>query len=166
MIKIDPKGYYLEPYRTLQGKQEQEDAEAGKIGEEIWRHTIGRVSSLARTPIYLFGTFAQTGKIFVKMVVACLTLGQLHRLNFHKFTFDAVARDSIFLLSMLEKVGGSAIHFLAAPPKKYKSFAEAFKKSMSIVFLDDYHTEGKYKYIKKAVSVSKMWEKYLKNNKS
>jgi hypothetical protein len=116
--------------------------------ERPWRHTIGRISCLARVPLYTLAALAQTSKLILKSVVVLLTAGQLHRLigsAGYKLTFGALARDGVMLGSLLERTGSSFKSAIVAPPENYRSFAKALKQSGKIVFLDDYHySKGAY----------------------
>lgn len=125
----------------------------------VWRHTIGRISCAIRVPFYALATLAQTGKTIVKAVVATITLGQLHRLgvNGHKFTFQAVARDAVGILSLVDRTANSVICSVCAPPKEYRSLAKALSKSAELVFSDNYHTHGEQE-----VKVSELFEGFRK----
>jgi len=110
-----------------------------------WRHTIGRLSCLPRAFIYTSFFLAQIAKIAVKTVIATVTLGQLYRVGpvGHRFTFKAIVRDGIAALAFLDRIVNSAFCVVFAPPKQYRSLADAFAKSAEIVFFDKYHFDKK-----------------------
>ncbi|MCB1073629.1 MAG: hypothetical protein KDK96_11110 [Chlamydiia bacterium] len=107
-----------------------------------WRHTIGRISMLARIPIYLIALGLQTAKIVVKTVISPLGSFAAWAFNTSKldaWTFSGVGRDCLIWVKLLDKIGSSSIGVIAAPPKQYYSFFEALKSSTKIVLLGSYH---------------------------
>ena len=107
-----------------------------------WRHTVGRISMLARIPIYLIGLAFQATKIVIKGVFSPIASLAAWALNTHKldaWTFSGVAKDGLIWVKLLDKIGSSAIGVIAAPPKKYYSFFEAIKGSVEAVVLGKYH---------------------------
>lgn len=112
-----------------------------------WRHTIGRISSAVRIPVYAAAVLAQAGKTAIKGVVAVVTFGQADKLFGacgQKFTFKAVARDAVMGITLVDRMVNSIICTAYAPPEKYRSLLEAMKNAGKIVFLDGYHhTDGR-----------------------
>jgi len=107
-----------------------------------WRHTAGRISCLARIPIYLIGMGLQTAKIVVKAVFSplfSLIAWASGTAKLDSWTFSGVGRDCLIWVKLLDKIGSSSIGVLCAPPKQYFSLFEALKGTGKIVILGSYH---------------------------
>ena len=107
-----------------------------------WRHTAGRISCLARIPIYLIGMGLQTAKIVVKAVFSplfSLIAWASGTAKLDSWTFSGVGRDCLIWVKLLDKIGSSSIGLLCAPPKQYYSFYEAVKGTGKQVILGAYH---------------------------
>jgi len=108
-----------------------------------WRHTAGRISCLARIPIYLIGLGLQTAKIVVKAIfspLVSLVAWASGTAKLDSWTFSGVGRDCLIWVKLLDKIGSSSIGVLCAPPKQYYSFYEALKGTGKIVILGAHHT--------------------------
>ena len=114
------------------------------LADKAWRHTIGRVSMLARIPVYLVALGLQTAKIPAKMVIAPVattinwaTHGK-HNKTLDSWTFKGVAKDSLIWVKLVDKIASSTLGVIFAPPKQYIPFDEAVKKTFKVV-KGDYH---------------------------
>jgi len=107
-----------------------------------WRHTAGRISCLARIPIYLIGLGLQTAKIVVKAIfspLVSLVAWASGTAKLDSWTFSGVGRDCLIWVRLLDKIGSSSIGVLCAPPKHYNSFYEAVKGTGKFVILGAHH---------------------------
>lgn len=113
-----------------------------------WRHTVGRISCLARIPIYTLAVAAQAGKTLIKMPVSIFVSGGNWLFNSKKLTswsFSGVARDAMMAGHFIDRTVNSALCVIFAPPKRYHSLPGAFVGTAKIVVLGIHHTsqEGK-----------------------
>ncbi|QVL57016.1 MAG: hypothetical protein KFB93_06450 [Simkaniaceae bacterium] len=130
-----------------------------------WRHTIGRISMLARIPIYLIALGLQTVKVSFKAVCSPAVSFAAWAFNTHKldsWTFSGVGKDGIVWVKLLDKIGSSAIGVIAAPPKQYLSFFETVKGSAKAVFLGSYHNPVEHKGQMVTLSCKQFAEGYFK----
>ena len=107
-----------------------------------WRHTVGRISCLARIPIYAIALGLQTAKIAAKTLISPITYLVAWMFNTKKldsFKFEGIGKDCLTAIRLLDRIGGSALGVIFAPPKKYFSFWESIKCSGSIVAGIKYH---------------------------
>ena len=95
-----------------------------------WRHTIGRLSNLARIPIYGLATVFQAAKILIKLpFTAFVSAGRwlFDSEKLSSWAFEGVAKDAIMIGSLVDRTLNSALCVLCAPPKQNHSFWEAIK---------------------------------------
>ena len=107
-----------------------------------WRHTIGRVSSLARLPIYMTGLAFQTAKVTVKAVLSPIAEVLIYVTGTKKldsWRFTGVAKDGLAWVRISDKIGSALLGVLFAPPKPYFSFYEGVKEAVEITLLGAYH---------------------------
>jgi len=117
-----------------------------KFGSEarnrLWRHTIGRISNFARLPVYAFTLALQTAKMPAKVAASPLTYLLAWALKTKKldsWKFSGVAKDGIVAFNILDRIGGSVIGVITAPPKKYHSIWEVFGPLKIAVFQGAHH---------------------------
>ncbi len=126
--------------------------------DKAWRHTAGRVSMLARIPIYLVAIGIQAAKISLKLVIApvaslvnCATGGKYNK-TLDSWTLSGVAKDSLVLLKLFDKVGSSALGVIFAPPKQYIHLDGIPIKTFKVL-RGDYH----FTIVGTVTSVSDIW---------
>lgn len=119
------------------------------LGDKLSRYTVGRISCLARLPIYALALLYQTLKTLVKIPIAFVatplaSLTGSH--DFAAFTFSGVAKEGIMVGLLLEKTAKAAIGIIFAPPKKHASFSKSVQVIYDIVVktphLDAYASVG------------------------
>jgi len=101
-----------------------------------WRHTIGRISCLARISIYGITTLLQTTKTVIKGIVSPVVSFIAWATDTKKldsWTFSGVAKDAIMVGSLVDRTLNSALCVICAPPKKYHSLWGALKGSANIL---------------------------------
>lgn len=109
-----------------------------------WRHTVGRISCLARIPIYGIAIALQTGKTVIKGIVSpFVSFGRwaTGSEKLESWSFNGVARDTIMVGNLIDRTVNSALCVICAPPKQYRSFVEACSDYFSIVFMGSQHNE-------------------------
>lgn len=108
-----------------------------------WRHTVGRISCLARIPIYTLGTLLQAAKTSIKGIVSPLvSLGRWATGSdkLESWSFSGVAKDALMTGHLIDRTMNSAFCVLFAPPKPYYSFWEAVKSTGNIVALGNHQS--------------------------
>lgn len=121
----------------------------------LWRHSFGRISCLARIPIYAIAVGLQTAKTLGKTAVSPITylgvgtawLFNLNSKPLDSWRFEGIAKDALMDLKLLDKIGSSAIGVMFAPPKKYYTLRDALSSSSKIAVLGS-HQEHTLKHIK------------------
>jgi len=107
-----------------------------------WRHTIGRVSCLARIPIYALGILLQTAKTVIKGIispVASFIAWAADTDKLDSWTFSGVGKDAIMTGHLTDRMFSSAIGVFFAPPKQYHSCWKALKDTVKTVALGSHH---------------------------
>ena len=103
---------------------------------KLWRHTIGRISCLARIPIYGTALLFQGVETGLKAIVSPLPslIGYLGNTDaLQRWSFSGVAKDGLMALKLLDKIGSSVLGVFCAPPKEYFSFSESIKSSIDVI---------------------------------
>lgn len=117
----------------------------------LWRHSFGRISCLARIPIYAIAVGLQTAKTLGKTAVSPITylgvgtawLFNLNSKPLDSWRFEGIAKDALMDLKLLDKIGSSAIGVMFAPPKKYYTLREALSSSSKIAVLGSHQDKTK-----------------------
>jgi len=126
--------------------------------DKAWRHVAGRISMLARIPIYLVAIGIQAAKISLKVVVApfvtLVNWGTGGRCNktLDSWTLYGVAKDSLVLLKLFDKVGSSVLGTIFAPPKQYIPIDQVPLKTFKILCGNYHFTDSG-----RVSSVSDVW---------
>ncbi|MCP5504055.1 MAG: hypothetical protein H7A41_02760 [Chlamydiales bacterium] len=132
------------------------------FADKVWRHTAGRVSMLARIPIYLVASGIQIAKISFKMVFTLFitfgdwATGGKYNKTLDSWTIFGVAKDALMLLKLLDKVGSSILGVIFAPPKQYISLGEALSTSFKIIY--GKHQNIRYGMDQRPLKVSEAWK--------
>ncbi len=138
---------------------ENKDSWTGVNGR-IWRHTIGRVSNLARIPINIWGMLFQGGKALVKTVLLPVTYAGLSlyslgtkinaRINKKENYFSVsnykgsmsakgISLDLIGLTRLGKNAGICFLNVIVAPKRKSADFLTGVKGIGLVTILDGTH---------------------------
>src|SRR5581483_9718811 len=130
---------------------------------KIEKYTAGRISCLARAPIYALGGLFLSALTLVKFFAAFpVTLLTLCYDNPHleSWTFSGMVKEGIMALQLFDRALNSTICFLFAPPEDYRDFSEAITDTIKWTL-----TERKWQKVEETgnvYSVKKAWELYTK----
>lgn len=121
-----------------------------------WRWSVGRISCALRVPVYAIFATLLAVKIGFKILANVVTLGQISRSNKpgRIWSKEGIARDAITLLDKLQRAVNSVWSAVWAPPKSYRSFGEATKKSIRDLF------DGRHLVNDSEITVSVLWESF------
>ncbi len=109
----------------------------GPLSDQIWRHTIGRVSNGVRVPINLIAAILQGAKIIGKSIALPLTytIVGIHALTSKKHTaykgsmsFRGIAIDGVGFIKLLGHVGLCFNNVIVAPNVKSNGFVKDLKE--------------------------------------
>jgi hypothetical protein len=109
----------------------------------LWRHTIGRATSLVKVAIYSIGFCAQAVKTISKAVFSPFVSlavwfggGKQHEWS---WTCEGVAKDAIMIAGFADRMIGAGIGIACAPHKKSNSILNALEFSFD-TFSGGYHS--------------------------
>lgn len=138
---------------------ENKDRMTGVNGR-IWRHTIGRVSNLARIPLNIFGAFFQGAKAVGKGLLLPITYSVLGiyslgsrinaKINKKENYFSAanykgtmsikgIGLDLIGLARLVKSTGICFVNVIVAPKKKSNDFLKGLDALHEVTYLDITH---------------------------
>ncbi|GEM_PF-3075687 len=160
---VIPDGYSLaDPSSVIALKLSQKEYDA-TLGERLGRCTLGRISCLARVPIYVLGGLFLSAMTIVKFFAAFpVTLLALCSNNPHleSWTFSAMIREGIAALILFDKAANSTLCFLFAPPTKYRSFSDAVTDTIEITVTERKHQKF-YEWNNRHMPVEYVWKNFV-----
>jgi hypothetical protein len=113
------------------GCNEQVDFGSSKVYRQ---HIVGRISCLARLPIYGLGLILLVLKTAVKIPIAFVVTPIAACFGKKgSWTFSGVAKDAIMVGSLMDRMGCTALCVICAPPKEYRSFGCAASDTFKLV---------------------------------
>lgn len=125
------------------------------------KYTVGRISCLARAPIYALGGVFLTAltlvKFFAAIPVTLLTLCYDNP-NLESWTFSGVVKEAIMALQLFDRALNSTLCFIFAPPEDYRDFSEAVTDTIKWSL-----TERPWQQVmnKSVCSVRVAWKAYI-----
>ncbi len=116
----------------------------GGVGGRIWRHTIGRVSNLARVPIFAVASLFQIGKVTLKTLALPVTytvvgIRYLATKESYKgsLSLTNIALDGIMTLGLMKSAAICFVKVIIAPSRKDKGIVQGVKNAYKIVARED-----------------------------
>lgn len=109
----------------------------------LFRHTLGRVSSVVRIPLYAIGALFMTLKTAVKIPMGVLGTALYHLSKaiitctngnpetnrlvkfFNAWSWEGMAKDALTTASLYHRALTSAVCVITAPPKEYHTLFES-----------------------------------------
>jgi hypothetical protein len=115
------------------------DTPSVESDSRLRRHIVGRISCLARLPIYGLGLILLVLKTAVKIPIAFIVTPIAACFGKKgSWTFSGVAKDAIMVGSLMDRMGCTALCVIYAPPKQYRSLGCAASDTFKIVVRASY----------------------------
>ena len=154
MLNITNYQYKSDSYESARIDQGLDSSKSSQNLDRLWRHTGGRASCAARTPVYTAAMGILGAKIALKSAVLPFVSVFAWATNTKKpesLSLAGIAKDSLMLAKYADKTGEAAFGVIFAPPPEYYSLDEAVVNTIEMVILGDYHIDAPPKNGKGAV---------------
>ena len=154
VLNITNHQYKSDSYEPDKIDQGFDSSKSSQNLDRLWRHTGGRASCAARTPVYTAAVGVLGAKIALKSAVLPFVSVFAWATNTKKpesLSLAGIAKDSLMLAKYADKTGEAALGVIFAPPPEYYSLDEAVVNTIEMVILGDYHIDAPGKNGKDAV---------------
>ena len=154
MLNITNYQYKSDSYESARIDQGLDSSKSSQNLDRLWRHTGGRASCAARTPVYTAAMGILGAKIALKsaaLPIASVFAWATNTKKPESLSLEGIAKDSLMLAKYADKTGASALGVIFAPPEEYYSLDEAVVNTIEMVILGDYHIDRVEKETEKGV---------------
>ena len=154
MLNITNYQYKSDSYESNKIDQGLDSSKSSQNLDRLWRHSGGRASCAARTPVYTAAMGVLGAKVALKSAALPFVSVFCWATSTKKpesLSLAGIAKDSLMLAHYADKTGEAAFGVIFAPPKEYSSLDEAIVNTIEMVVLGDYHIDALPKNGKDAV---------------